>query len=1098
MRCAKCDAENPQGKRFCGDCGTALENRCHQCGVDNPVGKRFCGDCGAALTDIGTLTHSSSAAQSAAEGRALTVPSSASYLDGERRHLTVLFSDLVGSTEIAAHLDAEDWREIAAHYQRTAAAAVTRFGGHVAKYLGDGLMVYFGWPQAHEDDAERAVRAGLAIVDEVAALNGRLATEHRVKLAVRVGIETGSVVMGQGGGEGVDVFGDAPNVASRVQSAAQPDSVVITAAVQELVAGLFVVEDRGAEQLKGMVHPLKLYRVVQPMVVGRGTQRAAGRNRTPFVGREDDLHLLLSRWERAREGQGQLVLVVGEPGIGKSRLVEEFRAQIRVEPHLWIEGAGEQFSQSTPFHAVTEILEQGLGWRGDESPAERVAQLERRLEGAGLKLGEAVPLIAELLNLPSPDQYPPLMFAPDQRRKRLLANLSAWVLNLARVQPLVMAMEDLHWVDPSTLELAQMLVEQAATAPLMLLSTTRPEFRAPWPMRAHHTQITLNRLNNRHTREMIAGVVARSALAPDLIDAVVQRTDGVPLFAEELTRLILEGDGRSVVRDIPATLHDSLAARLDRLGAAKEIAQIAAVIGREFSYKLLRAVSAMRERELQSALQKLLNAEVIYTRGIVPEATYQFKHALIQDAAYEALLKSRRRELHGLVAQKIVEEFVSLAEAQPELVARHWTNANETEPAIAAWRKAGDAAFLRYACAEAETSYRHALDLLRSLPKSRERPERELELLNRFVPVLQLTRGWAAPEAAEAVVHARALAQKTNNPGQLLLQLVGSFVGALSRGDLSTASALAPQVFDLAERDGSPPVLGLACVIKLSASYFRGDLGDAEQDYIAGEGLFAAAGEKFPSTVGSGFGFGSHVAWLLGHPDTARGRIHTAIVRAAQIGSPFELAYAQHIAAMLQLFLRDFAQAKSAAAESIALSDEHGFRQYSAGSRVFLGLAEVALGNLRDGMPNVYLGLKGLSESGAGIMMSLYLCWVAIAESLEGRMPQALERIETALQANPLELTWRPEVIRVRGELRRLVGQSEEAEADFRAAIALAQKISAKAWELRATTSLARTVAEAGRSDEGRAILAEIYNWFTEGFDTADLKDAKVLLEELS
>src|SRR5262249_54664437 len=453
---------------------------------------------------------------------------------------------------------------------------------------------------------------------------------------------------------------------------------------------------------------------------------------------------------------------------------------------------------------------------------------------------------------------------------------------------------------------------------------------------------------------------------------------------------------------------------------------------------------------------------------------------------------------HRLVAQKIVEEFASVAEAQPELIARHWANANETERAIAAWRKAGDSAFLRYACKEAEASYRHALDLLRTLPESPERPQRELELLNRFVPVLQLTRGWAAPEAAEAVAHARALAQKTNNPEQILLQLAGSFGGALSRGDLFGASALAPQVFDLAERDGSPPVLGLARVIRLSACYFRGDLGGAEEHYIAGEGLFASAGEKFPSTVGSGFGFGSHVAWLLGHPDTARERIHTAIVRATQIGSPFELAYAQHVAAMLQLFLREFAQAKAAAVESIALSDEHGFRQYAAGSRVFLGLADVALGHLREGMPNVHLGLNGLNESGAGIMMTLYLCWIAIAESLEGRVPQALERIETALEANPLELTWRPEAKRIRGELRRLVGQTEEAEADFRDAIAIAQKISAKAWELRATTSLARLAGEAGRRDEGRAMLSGIYDWFTEGFDTVDLKEAKALLGELS
>src|SRR5215472_9632011 len=772
MRCSKCGAENPEGKKFCGDCGAALENRCAQCGSDNPTGKRFCGDCGAALAASGAPAQSSSSSQTTLEVRSPTPPSSAAIsTDGERRHLTVLFSDLVGSTEIAAHLDAEDWREIAAQYQRTAAAAVTRSGGHVAKYLGDGLMVYFGWPEAHEDDAERAVRAGLALVDDVDAMNGRLTVEHNVKLSVRVGIETGSVVMGRGGGEGADVFGDAPNVASRVQSAAEPDSVVITSAVHELVSGLFVVEDRGAHQLKGIERPIQLYRATQSTVARRLTQRPEARMQTPFVGRDDDMRLLLSRWERAREGQGQVALVMGEPGIGKSRLVEEFRAHIRDDPHVWVECAGEQLFQSTPFHVVRQILDQGLGWRGDESPEERLTQLELRLERAGLKVGEAMPLIAEMLSLPIPDKYPPLLFAPEQKRKRLLANLAGWVLHVSRVQPMVMAMEDLHWVDPSTLELTQMLVEQAATAPLMLLYTARPEFRAPWAMRTHHAQITLNRLNDRHTREMVASVVARAALAQDLIDAVVKRTDGVPLFAEELTRLILDGEGRSQVRQIPATLQDSLAARLDRLGPAKEVAQVAAVIGREFSYGLLQAVAAIGETELQSALERLADAELIYARGIGPEATYQFKHALIQDAAYEALLKSRRRELHRRVAQMITERFASVADVQPEVVARHWTDAGETEPALAAWSRAGDLSFGRRAFKEAEDAYRRALEILATEQESPERDQRELGLLGSLSQVLQFIKGWNDPDSTAVADKARALAEKRNNLPQLVLQV---------------------------------------------------------------------------------------------------------------------------------------------------------------------------------------------------------------------------------------------------------------------------------------------------------------------------------------
>ena len=1097
MRCSKCGAENLEGKRFCGDCGAALENRCPRCGAENPTAKRFCGDCGATLATTGAPARSPAPAQTAAAVRDSTGPS-ATLPDGERRHLTVLFSDLVGSTEISAHLDAEDWRDIAAQYQLTAAAAVTRFGGHVAKYLGDGLMVYFGWPEAHEDDGERAVRAGLALVDEVDALNGRLGAEHNVKLSVRVGIETGSVVMGRGGGQDADVFGDAPNIASRVQSAAAPDSVVITAAVYELLAGLFVVEDRGAQQLKGIEHPVQLYRAVQPTAVRRRAHRAAAHSVTPFVGREDDMRLVLSRWERAREGQGQLVLVIGEPGIGKSRLVDEFRAHIRDDPHVWVECGGEQLFQSTPFHAVTQILDQGLGWRGDETLEERVTQLERTLERAGLKLGEAVPLISEMLRLPIPDKYPALMFAPEQKRKRLLANLAGWVLNVSRLQPMVIGVEDLHWIDPSTLELMQMLVEQAATAPLMLLYTTRPEFRAPWAMRAHHAQITLNRLNERDTREMVAGVVAREALAQELIDAVVKRTDGVPLFAEELTRLILEGAGRSVVREIPTTLRDSLTARLDRLGPAKEVAQVAAVIGREFSYRLLQAVAAVAEVELQSALEKLVDAELIYARGIAPDATYQFKHALIQDAAYEALLKSRRRELHHRVAQMITERFAAVAETQPELIAKHWTDAGETELAIAAWRKAADTAFERNAFKEAEEGFGRALTILRTFPESSVRDGRELELMNRFVQVLQLTQGFNAPEASAATQRALALAEKRDDLAQLVSRMVGTFNSVFNTGDFAAAGVVANQTLGLARRDGSPALLGCAYAYLVANCYFRGDLGGAEEHFISGAGMFEAAGKDHPAVLGAGFCYGSLAAWARGFPDAARDRMRQAIDGANDLKSPFELAHTHCIAAVLHLLLREFANAKAAAAVAIDLSEEHGYRQIGSGSTIFLGVSEALLGNVTEGLALVDSALRSWVETKAKIFWTLHLGYKAAAQAQGGKVLEALATVEEALLANPTELCFRPDAIKIRGELRLRLHQSEAAEADFRESVDIARKIGAKLFELRATTSLASLLRDTDRRDEARAMLAEIYNWFTEGFDIADLKDAKALLEQLS
>ena len=540
MRCQNCSAENPQGAKFCIQCASPLRRICQKCASENPPEAKFCAQCAAPLDAAEPI-------RAAAEPR--------DGLTGERRHLTVLFCDLVGSTEIASHLDPEEWREIVGSYHSVAAQAIERFGGSVAQYLGDGVMAYFGYPEAHDNDAERGARAGLAILDAVSKLN-----EHsgRPKLSARIGIDSGSVVVGAGTGKEADVFGDTPNIASRVQSLAVPDSVVITSALHRLITGRFVVEDLGPQHLKGIEPPLQLYRVIQPSAVRRHTPGAAARTLTPFVGRDDEMRLLMSRWERARRGEGQLALVVGEPGIGKSRLVEEFHARVKSDIHLWLECAGAQFFDSTPFHAVTQMLDQVLRWRGDESKEDRLVELERTLKLDGMKLGEAVPLIADILNLPTPEKYPQPLFAPDQKRKRLVANIAGWVLNMARRQPVVIALEDLHWVDPSTLELMQTLVEQAATMRLLLLYTSRPEFRPPWPMRAHHMQITLSRLDDHYMHQIVGTVVSRVVLPKDVVDTVVKRTDGVPLFAEELTRLILEGDGRVVAREIPATLQDLL------------------------------------------------------------------------------------------------------------------------------------------------------------------------------------------------------------------------------------------------------------------------------------------------------------------------------------------------------------------------------------------------------------------------------------------------------------------------------------------------------------------------------------------------------------
>src|SRR5712692_10597604 len=684
MRCSTCGTDNAAGSRFCTQCATPLGKRCPKCAHENISEAKFCAQCAAPLDG--------SSAPSQAEAR--------DELTGERRHLTVLFSDLVGSTALAAQLDPEEWRAILADYHRAVGQAVERFGGYVSQYLGDGVMAFFGWPEAHDNDAERAARAGLAILDTISKLNEQTA---RPELSARIGIDSGAVVVGASAGKNADVFGDTPNIAARVQAAAEPGTVVITDATHRLVSGLFVVDQLGAQALKGIERPVQLYRLIQPSRVrGRLEAAAASRGLTPFVGREDELRLLMSRWERALDGEGQVALIIGEAGIGKSRLLQRFHEQIGGTPHTWIEARAGAFFQNTPFYPVTELLQQFLGGNGDKSAEVQLAQLEPRLELAGLKPAETIPLIATLLNLPLSDKYPPLPLSPEQRRRRLLATLVEWVLGTARAQPLVVATEDLHWADPSTLELIQLLVEQGATARLLLLYTARPEFRAQWPPRAHYMQITLSRLSARNVRTMVEEVAARRAMSDETIATVIERTGGVPLFVEELTRAVLESGGAGLTgRKISVTLHDSLMARLDRLGSAKEIIQIGAVIGSEFSYELLRAVHPIAEEDLHRALRSLADAELLYVRGIAPDATYQFKHALIRDAAYEALLRSRRKELHLIVARMIDEKFSALKEAHPELLARHWTEAGETESAIAEWSRAGKAAEARNAFREA-------------------------------------------------------------------------------------------------------------------------------------------------------------------------------------------------------------------------------------------------------------------------------------------------------------------------------------------------------------------------------------------------------------
>jgi class 3 adenylate cyclase/tetratricopeptide (TPR) repeat protein len=1113
MRCSKCGSDNREGRKFCASCGAPLVAGCPKCGAPNQPGEKFCGECGAALGQEAPAAAAGTTSLAASPG-------------GERRHLTVLFCDLVGSTEIAGRLDPEEWRELVAAYHRAAAEAIIRYGGHVAQYLGDGVMAYFGWPEAHENDAERAARAGLAILEGVAKHNQ---ASTNLEISVRVGIDSGGVVVGAGAGTEADVFGETPNIAARVQAMAAPGTGLITAATHRLISGLFVVNALGPQQLKGVSTPVELFQVVRPTGV-RG-RLAAAHGLTPLVGREEELRVLLSRWQRVREGEGQLALVVGEAGIGKSRLVAEFREHIRDAPHIWMESAGEQFFENTPFYALTEMLSQWLqlqapggaqrsrAHQAERSGAEqtslrgapnhkesatcasekhRLAPLELALASAGQNLDEAVPLVAELLQLPVDERYPALALTPEQKRRRLFAVLMGWVFGAARLRPLVMVVEDLHWLDPSTLELHQLLAEQGAAVPLMLLYTARPEFRASWPMRAHHAQITLNRLSARDVRQMVALVAARNALASESIDAVIERTGGVPLFVEELTRAVLEsGQTKLSGRQIPVTLHDSLMARLDRLGAAKEVIQIGAVIGREFSYELLRAVHPMAEANLQAALARLADAELLYVRGIVPDATYQFKHALIRDAAYEALLKSRRRELHRQVAVVIEKNFPALKEMHPEVLARHWTEAGEIEPAIAEWQRAGKAAEARNAFTEALESYRQAIALLKLLPESPERDLRELELATSTVRTLLFSARYTEPETINAIEQASVLAEKSGSLKQLVDLMIPRAMAYTLGGNFQAGNALADRVLELAVREGTSGNIGRAHGLQALVRFLVGDLAGAEERFMAGLKFFEDPDfMQLPLGPMVVFGHASWNAWTLGRADVARER--EARLLAAGNTNPYGRAWSAWFAAALRLRLREYERAEALAAQVMEAAEQDQFTYLTALAPATLGDARSRLGRVAEGIELIRRGIAGMLEIGAPLHISAFTASLAVALEQEGAIVEALETIEQAQQVNPGELVYQPEILRTRGELHLKQGQKESAETDFREAIALAQKMGAKAYELRTTVGLARLLCDTGRRNEAREMLAEIYGWFTEGFDTADLKDAKALLDELT
>ena len=679
----------------------------------------------------------------------VAAPDTLAPAEAERRQLTVMFCDLVGSTALSTRFDPEDLRELIGDYHRAVADTVGRFDGFVAKYMGDGVLIYFGYPQAHEDDAERAVRAGLAVIEAV----GRLPA--REDLRVRLGIATGLAVVGDLIGEGAaqerGVVGETPNLAARLQALAAPNTLVIGEATRRQVGGLFELADLGPQALAGFAEPQRAWQVLSESdMLSRFEALRSGE--TPLVGREEEVELLLRRWEQAKSGEGRVVLISGEPGIGKSRLTAALSEHIGTEPHTRLRYFCSSHHQNSALYPVIVQLERAAGFERDDGPEAKLDKLETLL-GPAAEIGD-VSLLVELLSVPGGDRFAPLELSPQRKKERTFAALVRQLEGLARTQPVLMIFEDLHWIDPTSREFLDLVLARIDRLPVLLAATFRPEFQPPWVGQAHATVIALNRLGRGDGAVMVERLAGNAALLPpDVIAEIVERTDGVPLFVEEMTKAVLEAGaerGGEIAASVPwaglgvpATLQASLMARLDRLGpAAKGVAQIGAAIGREFSYELAASVGELAEERLQDTLQRLVDAGLVFQRGTPPEAAYLFKHALVQDTAYSTLLRGPRRQLHARIAEALTAHYPELMDSQPELFAQHYAEAGLVEKSAAYWGKAGHRSAARSAMAEAAAQFRKGLDQLALLPDTPARQRQELEFWSALGAVLRSLKGY--------------------------------------------------------------------------------------------------------------------------------------------------------------------------------------------------------------------------------------------------------------------------------------------------------------------------------------------------------------------
>ena len=1042
--------------------------------------------------------------------------------EAERRQVTVMFSDLVGSTALSAYMDPEDLREIHSAYQQCAVEAVRRFDGFVARYMGDGVLVYFGYPQAHEDDAERAIRAGLELITAVTAL------KTRAFLQTRVGMATGLVVVGELIGSGASqergVVGETPNLAARLLGIAEPNTVVICNSTRRLLGNLFELEDLGPRVIKGIDRPTRAWAVLRASSVASRFEALHPMGLTALVGRKEELELLQRCWFKATGNEGQVVLLSGEAGIGKSRLTTAFLEFLADEGHVRLRYFCSPQHTDSALYPIVGQMERAAGLTRVDPPQTKLDKLDSVLKQTSTSAQDAA-LFAEMLSLPNDGRYPTLELTPQQRRQRTLEALVLQGEALARSCPVLMVFEDAHWADPTSLELFGRVVDWVRTRSVLLIVTFRPDFEPGWAGK-HVTPLSLTRLAPREVGVIIDHIVGNNPLPANIRQDIIERTDGIPLFVEEMTKAVLEaeseGEGQraaalvpSRASAVPATLHASLMARLDRLGPAKELAQVGAAIGREFSHFLLTAVVRKPEMELQTALDRLIGAGLLLQQGGAPSATYLFKHALVRDAAYSTLLREPRRALHARIAETLESQFADICENQPELLARHCTEAGLIEKAAALWGKAGLRSAQRSALVEASEQLRRALDQIATLTATPALRREEIKLQVALITPFLHVSGYAAPETRAAVERARllieqaeALGEPPEDPLLLFSVLYGFWVANLVAFNGDVMRQLAAQFLALADKQTATGALMMGHRLMGLSLLHTGDLVNGGAHLNRAITLYDPVehrplATRFGQDIGAAtLSWKSLACWLLGYPQTALADAEQALKVAREMGHSATLMYVLNFSAWTNIFCGNYAVANALVDEFSALKDKTGSLFWGAWGMMQRGFLMALTGKAPDAVQTITSGLTAMRATGTTMWMPLWLSYLTRANAEIGQFDDVRRGIGEAIVAvEAAKERWcEAEVNRIAGEIALLSPKPDlaKAEAYFERALAVAREQEAKSWELRAAMSMARLWRDQGRRQQARDILAPVYGWFTEGFGALDLKRAKAMLDELA